>query len=142
MKKLFVTRCISYWTLTWVRVRSQSRAKVCRFFNGEYWDNSLLRVGEPSKEQKLFNSVIGYSSNKLWYGLKAFKHLEKNQSWEIEIIKIFAYLSISSGSIILPPKWVWCAFCGRQKLSGIQPLTLISIRPTNKFEWQQSWKNV
>lgn len=51
---------------TCARVISASAARVCRFFNGEYSDNSLSNDGEPSKVTKSVNCVTGYNNSKLW----------------------------------------------------------------------------
>lgn len=48
------------------KVMSASAAKVCKFFNGEYSDNSLSSDGEPSKVTKSVSCVTGYNNNKLW----------------------------------------------------------------------------
>lgn len=48
------------------KVMSASAAKVCRFFSGEYSDNSLSSDGEPSKVTKSVSCVTGYNNSKLW----------------------------------------------------------------------------
>lgn len=47
------------------KVMSASAANVCKFFSGEYSDNSLSNDGEPSNVTKSVNWDTGYNNSRL-----------------------------------------------------------------------------